>query len=225
MKGLLQIPGAGNLEAAYALLQGDRAITETQYALFSQWGRFDPRLAEQVVSALVRDWKTLSPVVFNHELLKQPWPAAMGVLFEMLRYHQHWLKSETAQLNFWSQCVMAEIPLGHDENYFIGTRSFAGKGAFDDAVLSIKAYRKWGFFGRDLLINKESGEHTLVSSDARHVAIVSLLLEKKVFTVNDYIQKLGGDIGRRQAQRDLRKFPRLKAFGSTRSRNYRRTKP
>lgn len=222
MKGLIPIPQPEDLESAYTTIQRGPALSEQNYALYSQWARFDPRLAEQLVATLFRDWKTLSPVALNGELLRQPWPAAFGVLVAMLAFHPTWTRSDKRQCAHWSKCALDSIKPGSSENFFIGTRSFAGKLLRDDAVASIKPYRKWGYLGRDLLIHsapRESG--TLLLPDTRDAVIEALSREKKRFTVSDYMARLGGSVDRRQAQRDLSRHPRLKQIGNTRARFYR----
>ena len=56
MIGLAKIPSAHQIQAVYTRFQ-ERAglpVSEPEFALWSQWSRFDPRLAEQWVEAVAR---------------------------------------------------------------------------------------------------------------------------------------------------------------------------
>jgi hypothetical protein len=222
MKGLTHIPQKEDLSQAYAAIQSARAILENDYARWSQWTRFDPRLAEQLIASLNREWRRLSPVLLNQELLQHPWPATFGVLLEMIRLLPGWNKTSVHTFLLWSKCVMNEIQPSHHELFFIGTRGFAGNLLRKDAEQSIKTYAKWGFIGRDLLLGKNTQTSTtLLTKNARKNMIDELLAEKKHFTVTDYINKSGHSLNRRQAQRDLKGDHRLKHSGSTHARFYR----
>ncbi|MBI2606907.1 MAG: hypothetical protein HYW49_12610 [Deltaproteobacteria bacterium] len=217
MKGLGQIPGQDVLETVYGRLQRSEPVSEGDYALYGQWSRFDPRLAEQLVSALARDWRRLSPVLLNEALRKQSWPAAFGVLLEYVVFH---LSSSRALFPRWRECVMHGIVPASNEAFYIGTRAFGGVLAFEDAAAATKPYRKWGYFARDTLVRRMAKASTLVTSGGRLTAIESLLREKRRFTVSDYVARLGHAIHRRQAQRDLEAHPGVLRVGRTRASFY-----
>lgn len=225
MKGLHKIPDEGALEQAYRHLQAGEPLSVSDYVIYSQWARFDPRLAEQLVAALAHDWKKTPPVLLNEELKRQPWSAAFGVLLEFVALKAKSLSLRTGfpsprLFSRWRDCAMSGIAPAPNEAFFIGTRAFGGALAFEDAAAATKPYRKWGYFGRDSLLGKSPEKSTLASRAARLAAIDALLHEKKRFTVSDYIARLGNSVHRRQAQRDLESHPGVLRVGRTRGRFY-----
>src|SRR4030081_1425871 len=83
MKGLIHIPSLPDLKRAYDELQFKGEVQyENHFAIYSQWTRFDPRLAEIWVKAILSAWKRLNPVGLNRSLKDQPWPNAAGVLLQ-----------------------------------------------------------------------------------------------------------------------------------------------
>ena len=223
MKGLLEIPNNPQLQNAYHALQSSRSRhTSTKIALWSQWSRLDPRLGESLVLFLAKNWKSFSPIKLQNALLQQPWPAAFGVLVEHVK-----IILNDRLFYRWSECVMTHISPANHEQFFIGLRSFAGKLMLEDSIFSLDLYLKWGYFSRDILINKFSSlknPPTLISRSRRTLALKELLSTKKRITVKDYREKLGWAVNIRQAQRDLSAFSGIQSQGQTKSRFYRRTR-
>src|SRR5262245_10218933 len=79
MKGLSSVPSLKSLQFAYDKLLKN-SFSAKDLALWTQWSRLDPRLAEILVSNFSKNWKKISPIELNIEILKQPWSAALGVL-------------------------------------------------------------------------------------------------------------------------------------------------
>jgi hypothetical protein len=231
VKGLPIIPSLVDLEREYARLQREEPPLDASAAsCLSQWARFDPRLAELLVARLAKDWRRVAAEQLRDALLEQPWPSAMGVLLEnarlLLASERTSADPAVGRFDCWMRGALGGVERGRGELFFIGLRSFGGKLARDDARWSLDLYRRWGYLGRDLLINKDArlqGKLTLLSLGARRDAIGELLARRERFTVADYERKLGGWITRRQAERDLGQDPRVRAVGKTKARFYGRS--
>ena len=231
MRGLAQIPGVEELTQAYARLQGGGGLETRELALYSQWSRFDPRLAEQLVSHLTRHWRSLDPHALHAELSLQPWPAAMGVLLEQASLDEELARGEARRVRRLAELVLEGLPRGEGASFFIATRAFAGKLMRLDAELATRPYLRWGYLGRERLVNKASarglGERTLLSRTRRVKVLSELVQERREsgrpLTVQDYrarLEALGGGVGLRQAELDLASHPELTPRGVTRGRVY-----
>ena len=228
-KGLARIPSDPELARAYDEFSGGIEFAPDRIALLSQWARFDPRLSEILVAYLARNWSRLSPIELREALLPQAWPAAFGVLTEQAcLYFEHLSPGsndlDPLLLKQWASLVMTGIPPADGELFFIGLRAFGGIQARQDAIGSVKSYRRWGYLGREILINKASilgVGATHLPAQARRAILDEMLAKRARITVSDYIDQLGGQVHRRQAERDLARHPSLEAGGMTRGREYR----
>ncbi|MCM2324145.1 MAG: hypothetical protein NDJ90_12870 [Oligoflexia bacterium] len=218
MKGLARVPSLDELARCYSELQNTSGpLPPAQLALWSQWSRLDPRLAEQLVAHLTLHWSTLNPLEVHAALLAQPWPGALGVLLEYAKEKS----DEPRLMRAWSALVLSGIPKADNELFFIGLRKFAGKLMLEDASLSHKYYRRWGYLGRETLFNKMAGkERTRLSRELRTRALEELLRNRERITVREYRAALGGQITARVAELDLGAHPRLVARSRTKGRYY-----
>lgn len=234
MKGLSEIPSTAQLQQAYATLQSTLrtkvACSEADLALWVQWSRFDPRLAEQITAHIINYWSNLNPMVFNEKNRQQPWPALLGVIIEQARLFSHLPADQTRLFRAWSKVVMTHVDPAPWQQYFMGLRKPGGQLMQDDARYSLACYRQWGYLGREFFMNKAEAalnqttachhQHTLLSSTQRKQRLDELLKTQARLTVNEYRRALDFAVGRRQAELDLRNHPRLKPQGQTRSRVY-----
>ncbi|MCM2278647.1 MAG: hypothetical protein NDJ89_11290 [Oligoflexia bacterium] len=218
LKGLERIPSLDELAQAYSELQNAKdALPAERLALWSQWSRLDPRLAEQLVAHLSRYWRDLNPLELHTALVDQPWPAALGVLLEYAKERAQ----EPRLMKAWNALVLSGIPVAEGELFFIGLRQFAGKLMREDARLSHKHYRRWGYLGRETLFNKAvSGDKTRLAPEIRAQLLEELLSDRQRITVREYREALGGQITARMAELDLRAHPRLVPRSRTKGRYY-----
>ena len=224
MKGLCKIPDEKKITQAYRKLKyKSEEVLLKDLALYSQWARLDPRLGEMVIEHLAFCWEDINPIQFNYNIKKQVWPSALGALLAQIPFY--YLQKDISWnkelfLN-WKKCVMTNIPPATDEQFFIGIYKVGGKLMKEECFHAIKPYRQWGYFAKDLLINKaEPPTRTLLSSAQRQVIINSLIKKKKKLTVQDYLEEINFQIHPRQAQRDLKNHPQLKPYGYTKGRYY-----
>ncbi len=85
--GLGVIPNQTEIERAYSILLHDSpcAPRTEDLAIFSQWSRFDPRLAEIWVRYLAQKWGTTNPISLRDAIESQPWPGAIAPLLEFVK--------------------------------------------------------------------------------------------------------------------------------------------
>ncbi len=227
MQGLSAIPSLGALEEAYAELQTARsALPPERVVELSQWSRFDPRLAEQLVTHLVHYWRSWSVGALRSALGRVPWPSAWGVLMANGRLHPDLERGDRRAFGAMTEAVLSGLPPGDGGSFFIGTRAFAGKQQREDAEWSSAPYSNWGYLGRDLLINKASRvARTAHSPSQRRRALDELVAKReregRTLSVRDYREALGDRISPRLAELDLQAHPRLIPRGNTRNRVYR----
>ena len=227
-----RVPSEKEILDAYRILQSEVEIPVREWVRFSQWVRFDPRLGEVWLSALDRRWRALPPVLMRDENLQQATPAVLGVLLD--QYHDFVCpEADRKTFDLWRKIALEGLKKAPNENFFIGVAPFAGKRLRLDAERPIRAYKKWGFFGRDILVNKFSEKQkelqvTALAPEERRRALDSLLRSKPRITVSDYVEACEGMISRRMAQKDLQARKGLRCTGSTRARFYsleRRNRP
>lgn len=229
MKGLERIPSTDELQKAYdqlAKAQSRTEITVKQWSEWSQWCRFDPRLAEQLVVGLAESWTRLHPASLRDQLVREPWPQVAGVLFETALASAIIRREERKIFRSWAATVMANVPIAPWEQFFIGLRKVGGRQMALDAATPLLVYQKWGYLGRDLLVNKARSRMsernvTLLSPKVRRIMRDELLSRRDRITVAEYRAALGERISARVAELDLANDDRLSPCGNTRGRFYR----
>lgn len=219
MKGIGFIPKQAELIQAYNLLQfNSKEVKVEEVALWSQWSRLDPRLAQILVHYLVQEWQNINPILLNIELKKQAWQSAIAPLLEFAYLSLKQNKLDYKVFQAWMKAVLIGLSAGENEQFFIGQRSFAGKLSKLDVQLSLSPYSKWGYFSRDHLIQlklRSKNKCTLLNSNQRYLIIQNHLKKKSRITANDLIELSQNMISQRQAELDLKAFPGLKKIGNT----------
>ena len=226
MTGLESVPTLSDLGEAYLLLQNPRALIDvSQWGLWSQWSRFDPRLAEQWVAHCALSWRSIPSGELNLNLSRLPWPHAGALLLAHVKQFHLASKAEKRSFSLWAHSVTDGIkPSPAPELFFIGTRAFAGKQVWLDASRSLSIYKKWGYLGREILKNKAASQlgkkMTLVSAHVRRSVLKELIQRQTRIRVSEYRVALDGHVSLRQAERDLSGNPALRPRGDTKGRFY-----
>lgn len=222
MKGLARIPNNKDLRKAYNLLQSrELKLKEADLILWTQWSRFDPRLAEIIISRLVEDWPKQSPTALNLAALQMPWPAVLGVLLEHAKLLVK--KKESFSLfENWMRCSLTGIGRASGELFFIGIEEFAGKRVRHHTSHALRVFKKWGYLCDTILLPKflPNFSKTYLPKRSRLVLLKDLLKNKRRIAISDYLRALSGMVSRRQAERDLKEIKSLKSIGRTRARTY-----
>jgi hypothetical protein len=222
MKGLDKIPSVKHLQSAYERLYGKLPPpTEEDLALWSQWCRVDPRLAEIWIEYVRDHYGEISPLQLRELTLKHPWPAAIGVLLEHV--FCFFSGPEAKIFKKWMELVLSGVEPAKDEQFFIGLRALGRKLMYEDAVFSLVPYRRWGFLGREVLFNKAQMRQRVrgwMLPKTRRLLLDRFLNEKSRITAKQYHFLLEGVISLRQAERDLRQHSQLEKFGQTKGRFY-----
>ncbi|MBC7691720.1 MAG: hypothetical protein H7222_08105 [Methylotenera sp.] len=229
MKGLLQIPSQSELAKAYARFQDHDRISEVDYAVYSQWCRFDARLAEIWVDSLARNWGKLNPTLFRNAVGNHPWPQAAAVLFEQALTYGQLTPSDKSLLRVTANLIFHGVPQAPYQDFFIGLTPFASRSLVAASERPLKSYSKWGYFGKDVFQNKFSataGKHlpSVLSKSIRTRALDELIRIRERLTVREYQDHLQGAVSLKVAQLDLNAHPALRAVGNTRGRFYVRKK-
>ena len=111
---------------------------------------------------------------------------------------------------------MDSVTPARSEIFFMDIYSIGSKQLFEEATHATQIYKKWGYFGKDLMINKVScSQRTLIPLQQRRFLLDQLLKQKRRLKVEDYLRELNFQIHRKQAQRDLKNHPWLKVCGNT----------
>jgi hypothetical protein len=218
--GLDRLPQLGDLSGAYDRLQfqSPSASDEQSLALYSQWTRFDARLAEIWIGYVSGAWKSLDPMKFHSQFVKQPWPSVAGVLLEFVKNAQK-SKAERTHFNSWKQLVLYGIDPAPWQLFFISGRGPGSASMREDAELSLGEFRKWGYLSRDQLVRKK-GQQTL-APEVREKILARICRHRGRITVQHYWDAIDHAVSRRQAERDLLRCIWLKPVGATRGREYR----
>ena len=223
MKGLEKLPGVQDLEGGYnQILLAQRSangeVDLNSFVLFCQWSRFDSRMGEICVAFLARYWKKINPVELHDGFAQQPWPAVLGVLLEFC-------SDKSSLFQLWKKTATCDFAKANWEQFFIGRRRVGGQLMFDDSRFSLEEYRKWGYLGREILMNKQGrveGQENRVSySYETRVQILKDFLDThRRVTTQQYWEAIHKCVSRRQAERDLQSSGLLRSLGRTKGRYF-----
>lgn len=247
MRGLRALPQTDDLLEAYREiekrgdgLRSDQALSEKQIAVYSQWSRLDPRLAELFTGYLERWGHEIHIFRFLRELESLPWPRAILV---PLRFAEIKLTfgmktaeaslgpkaSRVATLHALINSIDRTFPEKSNDLFFIPLQRL-NRVLTDEMIdLQTEPYARAGFIGSAPLFAKGQTPDgaTLMTKGARERLLLRMIGGKPAsgtredLTVDRYMTACRGLVSRRQAQRDLDAEPRLKAIGFTRNRRYR----
>lgn len=132
------------------------SILVEDLALFSDLARYNARIAETTVYFILSTAvKKINPIELNKIILKNKWPASFGVLCEQaIEINKIKLKISDESLSSWvSKAIEGVCQNKEKEIYFIGYFKPGSKTEKWEIDEAIACYTKWGFYGKDLLIN------------------------------------------------------------------------
>ena len=228
--GLEYLPQLADLTVAYDALQEltPSRASESDLALYSQWARFDARLAEIWITYVAKYWQTIHPLSLHRELEEQPWPAAAGPLLEFVKHLARRQDRKITKLyKAWAGLVLEGVKPAPWQLFFISNRKPASRAVIADAEYSLQEYRKWGFLSQDVVISKAEQKrsagirtHTF-SPEVRSNILHRLIQEHARINLSLYLSAVDHSISRRQAERDLSSCPALTPEGKTKARQYR----
>lgn len=216
------IPGLTELTRAYnALYLNKPQPTSKDIIKYGLWSRFDPRLGEVLVSFLREHWMTYNPIQLREVNLKTNKPQVFLVILEHVEHDHVGNQNIFKHFKGIIEEGMGEAPY---QSYTIGIYSPGGRTLFEQARRPHPFFKKWGFYESDPFYNKAEGKKigTLLDRETRKNILRALLREQSSITVNDYLAACRFAVDRRQAERDLKTFFKLKKTGNTRSRRYAR---
>jgi hypothetical protein len=216
VKGLLFIPDHRQLEQAYNEFLGKMLSCE-QLSQYSQWSRFDPRLAEIWVKWVSENWTQLNPLELRKELNKQAWPSAAAVLIEFLVPNLADRTFSKSVFLKWKDILLIGTRNAHFEQFFIGNRSIGGTLMLRDAQHAAPQYLKWGYLARENLWNKKNAISPR-NYEERMLACKSLFNKVDRITTDQYLELIQHTVSKRQAERDLAASPFLHPHRNTRGR-------
>ena len=224
MRALKQAPSTRQLKTAYSILQNKRTkVSDQKLALYSQWVRLDPRLGEIMIQHIAQFWMQYNPIELNRQIQLQIWPSVFCVLLEQVPFYfeQKKIKINFSLFQKWANCVKDSIVPAPNQLFFVSLYPLGSKRLIESATHATQIYKKWGFFEKDLLINKAiPPKKTLIPTEQRKLILEELLKKKQKITVKDYLRELNFQIHIKQAQRDLKAQTFLYPYGKTKARVY-----
>lgn len=208
---------------AYNFLQSKKTLSESDTIILAHWARFDPRLGEQLVGALQTQWPNINPLELRKKNLKSHWPQATLVILEHLKQIQ---LQEPDLYDLFYQLVTHKAQKAPYQFFYIGLYPIAAKQMLKQALDPHPIYAKWGYYATDPMWSKSTKlrQATTLKPSERKKILKKLIEEKKEITVSDYLRACHFSVHRRQAERDLKEAPQLKAIGNTKLRVYRKAK-
>lgn len=170
------------------------------------WVRFDPRLGEIIVHYLIKNWKTLNPILLNEKLSTSIWPQTFGVICDHVQLFIQ--KSDKKLFKNWYKCIFGNIKIKKDySTFYIGIYSFGSVLQMNEVEKSLEPYSRWGYYSSSPIVEiKNSQKSTLLNSSLRLSNLKKLSLQYKIFRVLDYIKICDFQISKRIAELDLKKW-------------------
>ena len=224
-KRLSSLPSHLDLERAYRRLQSKAPYLDSELPMFleyAEWVRMDPRLGEIWLSKFKISWRTFSVLGFNDIVRKLTWPAVVGVLLEQFHTYEI-VAEERLMFSHWKKIAMYGVDVVPYQIFFIGLSPLVSKSVDEASVAPLKSFSVWGFYGREVFLNKSQTRkpHRIeVSRESREQILNSLLDQKPRIQMKDYLEALGRPIPRRTAELDLKRCRRLRPYGATKARMY-----
>lgn len=196
-------------------------VTSVDVVTFSEVCRFDARATEILVQFLASCYEGLNPQTLrtlNHKV-KHP-----QVLCSLLDWAEL-LVTDPIKKKSWrlfKRFIQSDIRRAQFQSFHVGLWGINSKKSQIQIKRNLIPFEKWGFYGDEIPINSKHFKpgQTLLSAQVRKDLLSELLARSSVITVQDYIDFLEHCIHPRQAERDLKSFPKIKFVGNTKGRRY-----
>ncbi len=217
----LSIPSLKDLENTYSTLSKPTTLPAHELIKYAAWSRFDPRLGEILVQYLQKFWMKQNPLALREENMRSQFPQIFLVLLEHVKCKPH---GDKKIFSYFKSIIEQDIHPVPYQSFTIGVFNLGGSLLFRKALRPHPFFKKWGFYESDPFFGKNLGKKigTQMDKITRKNILRQILTEKKVITVNDYLEACHFAVDRRQAERDLNTFYNLKKTGNTRGRKYMR---
>ena len=201
-------------------MQGQELITTENLVKSGLWTHFDPRLMEIWIAHVAKNWSRINPVIGNSQIQNSIEPATFGPLLETVFILIN--KNEKKIFKNWMKTLLTNIkPLKTYKLFFIGLDRLGSKNIEKDMLFSLGIYKKWGYYCREIAINKTKIPWQKLLKKQERMRILDFLIENKQrIRIRDYLQAMENGISVRQAERDLNNHERLRAQGNTKARIY-----
>jgi len=206
LKGLEKIPSQRDFLDAYEALSAcigragcmGAGADAGKLVTWAEWSRFDPRLGEMIAAFFAKKWREIPVGPLKESLFAAAWPQALGVVLEFAALVAMEVQGPAAQggrraFRHWAGAVMEGVSPASWECFFIGLRPPGSETLLDDARLSLTQYKRWGYLGREVLINKAarlSGKITLVPAETRRMVLNDLAREHSRITTRIISKRL-----------------------------------
>lgn len=187
---------------------------------FTQMSRFDPRSSEIITVYLSKYYFKLNPLDVRDLNLKSKSPQALCVVLDIVSlYYQSQLGTNWEGFK---HCIQVGLPKAPFQSYYVGLYGINPKQSLKQISRNLTVFENWGFYCDDLPLRKkwQNRNKTLISKKLRLEHLKILLKTHPHLTVRDYLSSLNFSIHPRQAERDLKSYPKIKFIGNTKGRIY-----
>lgn len=217
------IPTESELLKSYEALQFHSShIDLHRLTQMTLWSRLDARLCEMVVQYIAENFEILPAIVLRKKYFNSDSQPVLCVLVELAEIYLESKGDLTRDWKLWKQTLQSGVAPAPFQSFFVNIHSLKPEKFRQQAAKNLSPFSRWGFYADRLPISDKllSKNRTRVSPDLRQEVLRELLQDGFGITINDYLKSLNFSIHRRQAERDLKKFPGIQITGFTRNRKY-----
>ncbi len=218
------LPDRNRLIFFYDLFQrSPNQVRDIDLIDFSQMSRFDPRGAEIIVNYISLFYEGLNPFKLRTLNLKAKSPQALCLLLDIAGLNLKTKNSNIAQdFDAFKKCIQSGVPKAPFQSFYVGLYGINPKNSMGQIKKNLTLFETWGYYCDEIPITQknQSIKKTLISKKKRIEQLSLLLKSKTSICVNDYLIFLNHTVHPRQAERDLKSYPKIKTQGKTKGRIY-----
>lgn len=179
--------------------------------------RWDINLLYILVDFLAFHLRKIRLFYFRELIGKSKTPQTLAIALEFAKK-----LNKSPEFNEFYHFMIKKIkPVKTFRLYNLG-RLFIIENLREDALCSLREYKKWGFLCKELPIlkhHKIKKKNTL-SKNQRIDILAKLFNNKREIKLSDYMEGVGNSVTRQQAHRDILNFKNVKWDGEKRGRRY-----